>query len=373
MGIYMEKGRENRIEDCVFRNLGMVAIMLGKGIYTPNGLQHMVTGEPASRMIGSLYSHLYSNTTFDREAGYGHIISNCHIYNTGSGGIILGGGNRLTLEKGNNQVVNCRIHDFNRIERSYKSAINIDGVGNIIRNCEISDCPGSAILLHGNEHLIEYNNIHDAVKEGDDMGAIYYGRDPSEFGNKVRNKFFHHLGNDHGYLVAVYHDDGACGMEVYGNVFYKAGKRASLIGGGNDNVYRNNLFIDCPVAIHLDNRLQGWGKNMVQRNEIFEKRLEAVNYQQPPYDSAYPSLKNYFGDKPGMPKRNYIQDNVFVNTKMITDGNAEWTNVGRNLTLNGDPGFADYEKMNFELLPGSEIFKLMPGFKKIPFGEIGIR
>lgn len=373
MGAYIEKGRENRIDRCVFRNLGMVAVMVGKGINTPNGLQHAATGKPASRMIGNLYGHLYTNNTFDREAGFGHTISNCQVYNIGSGGIILGGGNRLTLEKGNNQVVNCRIYDFNRIERSYKSGINIDGVGNIIRNCEIYNCPGSAILLHGNDHLIEYNNIHHAVTDGDDMGAIYYGRDPSEFGNKVRHNFFHHLGNDHGYLVAVYHDDGACGMEVYGNVFYKAGSRASLIGGGNDNVYRNNLFIDCRQAIHLDNRLQGWAKSFIQRNDLFEQRLKAVNYQQPPYATAYPSLANYFEDRPGLPKRNYIEGNVFVNTKLITDGKAEWSDVGKNLTLFSDPGFVDVEKMNFELSPGSEVFKLLPEFKKIPFHKIGIQ
>ncbi|MCU7552560.1 right-handed parallel beta-helix repeat-containing protein [Chitinophagaceae bacterium LB-8] len=373
MGVYIERGKENKLEHCTFSNLGMVAVSIGKGIHTSNGLQHTVTGQPASRMIGSLYGHLYSNTTFDREAGTGHVISNCQIYNAGSGGIILGGGNRLTLEKGNNQVVNCRIYNFNRIERSYKAGINIDGVGNIIRNCEIYNCPGSAILLHGNDHLIEKNNIHHAVTDGDDMGAVYYGRDPSEFGNKVRHNFFHHLGNDHGYLVAVYHDDGACGMEVYGNVFYKSGSRASLIGGGNDNVYRNNLFIDCQQAIHLDNRLQGWAKSFVNRNDLFEKRLQAVNYQQPPYASAYPSLTNYFDDKAGLPKRNYIEGNVFINTKMISDGKAEWSDVGKNLTLFGNPGFADMEKMNFELLPGAEIFKLMPEFKKIPFHEIGIQ
>ncbi|UKJ09281.1 right-handed parallel beta-helix repeat-containing protein [Solitalea lacus] len=373
MGVYIEKGKENKIDRCVFRNLGTVAVMVGKGIHSPKGLQHDVTGEPVSRKIGSLYGHLYTNTTFEREAGFGHIISNSHIYNIGSGGIILGGGNRLTLEKGNNQVVNCRIHDFNRIERSYKAGVNIDGVGNVIRNCEIYDCPGSAVLLHGNDHLIEYNNIHHAVTQGDDMGAIYYGRDPSEFGNKVRYNFFHHLGNDHGYLVAVYHDDGACGMEVYGNVFYKAGSRASLIGGGNDNVYRNNLFIDCSVAIHIDNRLLGWGRNMVKRDEIFEQRLKAVNYQQPPYSLAYPSLTNYFDDKPGLPKRNYIEGNVFVNTKQITDAKAEWSDVGKNITLFGNPGFVDSEKMNFELLPSSEVFKLMSEFKKIPFSKIGIQ
>ena len=127
------------------------------------------------------------------------------------------------------------------------------------------------------------------------------------------------------------------------------------------------------VAIHLDNRLQGWAKSFVNRDDLFEKRLQAVNYQQPPYSLAYPSLSNYFNDKPGLPKRNYIEANLFVNTKMITDGKAEWSDVGKNLTLSGDPGFVDVDQMNFELKKSSEVFKLMPEFKNIPFSEIGVQ
>jgi hypothetical protein len=45
-------------------------------------------------------------------------------------------------------------------------------------------------ILTENDHLIEYNIIHDAVTDGHDMGAIYYGRNPSEQGNIVRYNYF---------------------------------------------------------------------------------------------------------------------------------------------------------------------------------------
>ncbi len=371
MGMYIESGKDNTVENCVFRNLGSVAISVGKGILPFKDLQHAGTGTPASRVLGSILSHSYDNTTFNREAGTGHLISGCHIYNTGTGGISLGGGNRLTLEKGNNRVENCRIHDFNRLDRSYKVGINIDGVGNVIRNCEIYNSPGSAVMLHGNDHLIEFNNIHHAVIDGDDMGAIYYGRDPSELGNRVQYNFFHHIGNEHGMIMAVYHDDGACGMEVTANVFYKAGSRTIMIGGGNDNVYRNNIFIDCPMAFHLDNRLMGWAKSSLDKDGIFEKRLAAVNYKQGSYPVAYPKLVNYFEDNPGVPKRNFIDNNVFVNVKMLHNGKPEWSYIGKCYISCSDPGFVDSGKMNFELKPSSEVFKLLPGFKAIPFDKIG--
>lgn len=373
IGMYIEGGDSNTADHCTFRNLGLMAILIGKGIASFHQLQHAGTGEPASAIAGSLYAHLYKNTTLNRDAGTNHLITHCEIYNTGSGGIILGGGNRLTLEKGNNRVEFCRIHDFNRIDRSYKSGVNIDGVGNVIRNNEIYNCPGSAILLHGNDHVIERNEIHHAVTDGDDMGAIYYGRDPSEYGNKVVNNFFHHIGNDHGMIMAMYHDDGACGMEVTGNVFYKAGMRTVMIGGGNDNIYRNNIFIDLPMAFHLDNRLQHWANNLIQKDGLFEQRLEAVNYQQPPYSTSYPLLKNYFSDSVGLPKRNYIDNNMFVNVKLLHNGQSKWSYIGKNYFTCDQSVFEDYEKMNFNLKKNADVFKIMPEFKSIPFSEIGVK
>lgn len=372
MGVYMEKGRENVLDSCVFRNLGMMAVTIGEGIEPFGQLRLSGTGTPVSGKVGSLYGHLYDNTVFNRQGGKGHVISNCTIYDTGSGGIILGGGDRRTLEKGNNQVYNCTIYRFNRIERSYKAGVNIDGVGNSITHCEIYDCPGSAILMHGNDHLIAYNNIHDAVKDGDDMGAIYYGRDPSESGNRIQYNFFHHIGNNYGTIMAVYHDDGACGAEVSGNVFYKAGSRTVMIGGGNDNRYYNNIFIDCPLAFHLDNRLMNWAKGLIAKNGLFEQRLQAVRYRQPPYATEYPTLARYFDDRPGVPKRNFIERNLFVHVTMIHNGSPEWSYIGKNYISCDESMFVDYAHMDFNLKPNADVFKKMPDFVPVPFGKMGV-
>jgi hypothetical protein len=173
--------------------------------------------------------------------------------------------------------------------------------------------------------------------------------------------------------MAVYHDDGACGMEVTGNVFYKAGSRTVMIGGGNDNVYRNNVFIDLPLAFHLDNRLQHWAGNFIQKDGLFQKRLEAVNFQQSVYATAYPTLKNYFSDAVGLPKRNLIENNLFVNVKMLHNGNPLWSYVGKNYFSCNESIFEDYGNMNFALKKNAEVFKYMPEFKAIPFKEIGIQ
>ena len=72
-------------------------------------------------------------------------------------------------------------------------------------------------------------------------------------------------------------------------------------------------------------------------------------------------------------KPNYIEEKLFFNTKLNTEGKTAWSYVGNNLNLAGNPGFVDIEKLNFELLPSSEVFKLLPEFKKIPFNEVGIQ
>ena len=100
MGISMEGGRQNRIEGCTIRNLGQVGVCVGKGTKPSVELWNTSALEPASELLGNLDEYMYDHTVFDRKAGTGHVISGCHIYNTGSGGVSLSGGNRVTLESG---------------------------------------------------------------------------------------------------------------------------------------------------------------------------------------------------------------------------------------------------------------------------------
>lgn len=373
MGIYMERTQNNRIVNCTFKNLGIVGVSMGKGIEPFKKMRHEGSGEPASEKIGSYMQHLYNNPTFNREAGTNNGIINCTIFSTGAGGVHLSGGDRLTLEPGNNYVENCTIHDFNRIEKSYRAGIDISGVGNRISNCELYNAPSMAILLHGNDHIIEYNEIHHVCQEVHDQGAIYYGRDPSERGHLVKHNFFHHLNSIHA-THAVYHDDGAGGMEVYGNIFYKPGSRAVLIGGGHDNPYTNNIFIDAEIAIHVDNRNQNWSKNIIEKGGIYEQRLDGIKYNQPPYSTKYPNLANYWEDNPSLPKRNPFSKNIFYKVEKIVAGKKEWLPFkDDNWITDQNPGFVNEEEMNFELKEDAKAFKEIPAFEAIPFNKIGVQ
>jgi len=374
IGVHIEGGRSNRILSSTFRNLGLVAVNIGKGTRPGKLLKHDTNDAPMSGGIGSLYTTMYNDTTCNRQGGMDHGIINCKMYDLGAGGVVLGGGDRKTLKPAGNFVHNCEIFRYNRLDRTYKSAINIDGVGNKISHCLIYDAPGNAILLHGNNHIIEYNDIHDVMLDGDDQGAYYLGRDPSEFGNITRYNYFHDIGispTTHS-TWTIYYDDGACGNLAYGNVFYRAGKGGTfLIGGGSYNKVTNNIFIDCGLAVHIDNRNAGWGKAVLAPDGIFEKRLAAVNYKKPPFSTAYPQLKEFFEDSPKVPK-NEVSRNVFYTCNRILSRSFKTTLFEENFETKTDPGFVNLKEKNFNLKRSSEVYKKIKGFKPIPFSKIGL-
>ncbi len=62
--------------------------------------------------------------------GRNQTIEGCEVYNTGSGGIILGGGSKKDLVPGGNVVTDSRIHDFNRRNKAGAAGVIVDGCGN---------------------------------------------------------------------------------------------------------------------------------------------------------------------------------------------------------------------------------------------------
>jgi len=372
MGVYLERSVNCTMFDCIFRNLGSVAISVGRGILPFESQKHEGSGKETSGLIGSLDQHVYENTTFNRQGGTGNRIVNCQIYNTGAGGISLGGGDRTTLTPAGNSVENCRIHDFNRIEKSYRPGISIDGVGNKIAHCEIYNAPSMAILLHGNDHVLEYNNVYDVCREVDDQGAFYYGRDPSERGHKLRFNYFHHLGNNHR-TSAIYHDDGACGMEVFGNIFYKAGTIPVLIGGGQDISYKNNLFIDSPLGIHVDNRFQNWSRNTLAKDGVIEKRLKAVKFDQPPYAVRYPELVQYWKQDPSLPKRIVFDNNIFVRVKTTRIGDDSWYTWALNNRVSDTYPYNWKMMDSRHFIPDDSQLATTPDWVSLPVEKIGIQ
>jgi hypothetical protein len=313
------------------------------------------------------------NQAITIRGGTHHGVVGCDIYETGDGGITLSGGDRQTLTPAHLYAENNHIARYSRWCRTYRPAIGLSGVGNRIAHNLIHDAPHTGVLFGGNDHVLEFNEVHDVCQETGDVGAFYAGRDWTMRGHVIRYNFFHDIKGPYTYgAMSVYLDDAFCGVTVYGNVFCRA-SRAAFIGGGRDNVVENNIFVDCQPAVHIDARALGWMKDAAEPNGVLQQRLQAVPYNKPPYSTRYPKLAGILEDDPAVPKGNVVVRNVCVGGPWM-DLAAEakpYTTIRDNFT-EGDPGFVDAAKLNFQLKDDSPVYKQIPGFQRVPFEQIGL-
>ena len=300
--------------------------------------------------------------------GKGDKVTGCEIYNLGHGGIALSGGDRERLIPAGHLAENNHIHHYGRWKRMYTPAVSLSGVGNRARHNLIHDAPHQAVAFSGNDHLIEFNEIHRVCLESNDAGAIYSGRDWTWRGTVIRYNFFHHINGFQGRgCMGVYLDDMLCGTIIYGNIFYRV-TRAAFIGGGRDNVVENNIFVECSPAVHVDARAMGWASYHV--NTTMVERLNRVPYKKPPWSERYPELVNILEDEPAAPKGNRIIRNICWKGKWleIEERAKPYVRFEDNL-IDQDPLLVDVEGMDFRLRPDSPAYKI--GFKPIPFEKIG--
>ncbi|MCX6134848.1 MAG: right-handed parallel beta-helix repeat-containing protein [Ignavibacteriales bacterium] len=392
LGVSLEGGTNNRIVNCVVRNVGTVGIMLGQGARQtfPHITADDYEGVPSSREVGSFHSHMYRNTVWDRNAGEHHVIEGCEVYNTGSGGIILGGGSKKNLVPGGNVVTDCRIHDFNRRNKAGAAGVIVDGCGNLVAHNEIYNADLQAMLVHGNDHVFEYNHIHHVALNSNDASAWYLGRDPSDQGNVVRWNFFHHVGRpDRKWMMGVYCDDATCDVRIEGNIFYRVASYGTVYSnGGHDIVVKNNIFIEgYGPAYQLKSMWYDFGISSIPyffgEKGIYTRRLtKDVDIRKPPYSERYPLLKDWLDLLPdgrtyvGMrPRRNVFGNNVLVKHEETFRlvGQYAQTEFGENYITDKDPGFVDAAQLDFRLKDNSVVYKELPGFKRIPFEQIGPR
>ncbi len=169
----------------------------------------------------------------------------------GAGGISLNGGNRNTLAAAGHAAVNNHICQYAYWERVYRPGIELTGVGNRAAHNLIHNAPHMGMGFSGNDHVIEFNEIHSVLLETRDAGVIYTGRNWTMRGNVLRHNFLHHVPK--GWRMGIYLDDSFSSASIIGNVFYRV-PAAAFIGGGRDNRVENNIFVDCEPAVHVDAR-----------------------------------------------------------------------------------------------------------------------
>lgn len=335
-GVVMVESRNCRLEDCLIRNMGQRGIELN----------------------GSRLSALH-----------------CEIARTGAGGIGVTGGDRKTLTPGECSVVGCHIHHTGRLDWDGGRAVFLNGCGNRVANNLIHDGPSGAIRYGGNDHLIELNEIYGMCSLYEDVGVIYTGRDWSSQGNVVRWNYIHDiLSKD---AQALYLDDCDSGDTFIGNIVFNGGKHGVMLGGGRDNTFRGNIFINMPVGIHVDAR----GPNAIVFNREDSWNLlakcEKLDYLSPLWRKRYPRLARTMAEDPLQPLGNVLHENILIGCKKpfeLQNGtDKKWLDRANNperelADFPGLVGEGSPARLNLSKLP--EIWQKVPGFEPIPIEKI---
>ena len=279
--------------------------------------------------------------------GQRHEVYGCDVYFTGAGGLSLSGGQRATLTPAGHNAENNHVHHYARRARTYHTAITVSGVGNRIAHNLVHDGPHMALSAGGNDHVVEFNEIHNVVEESGDAGAYYVGRDWTQRGNILRYNYWHQILGSTGYGgMTIYLDDQHCGHTIHGNLFERC-MQAVFIGGGDDNVVTNNVFLDCWKAAHLDNRGMGWQKAATDDPKAtLRSGLRAVPYTNDLWRGRYPTLVNILEDDPGVPKRNVFSRNISAGGKWedIAPSIRQLQTVTDNLVFDDDKDWARLTK-----------------------------
>ncbi|MBB6734649.1 Ig-like domain-containing protein [Cohnella zeiphila] len=322
----------------------------------------------------------------DALTGHDHLVSNTHIHHIGGAAVTLNGGDAVTLTPGNNKVENSHIHDFAYYNKAYNPGVSLSGVGNQAIGNEIHDAPHPGILIFGNDHLVENNDIYDICKMFSDLGAIYMneGATPQHRGTVIRHNYFHHIGENKPGVEGVYPDNLTMGLTIEGNIFYKMGNSGIKNNMGSYIKADNNIFVDTYIPYDNQELFMGDGPGnkvdtayMPQWKALFEQN---DNFAGTPYLEQYPELANFFDENRYYPDTNTFTNNVVYNkavqrSKDVDAQGARDVNqllhAEGNWVADQDPGFEDLAAGDFRLKDDAAVFARIPGFEAIPFEQIG--
>ncbi|MCJ8013224.1 right-handed parallel beta-helix repeat-containing protein [Paenibacillus sp. KQZ6P-2] len=284
----------------------------GSAIEIVDGTDNLISGCTIVQTGG--FAVVIGDRKTGTQGGTNNGVISSTIVDTGIGGIYLAGGDRVSLTPGNNYAVNNEISRFSRLKKTYSPAVELFGVGNKVANNYIHDAPHMAIFIHGNNHLIEKNEIYNVLTETGDAGAIYMGRDWTEQGNVIRYNYLHKLRNSSANdQIGVYLDDMASGTTVYANLFDDV-YRPVLVGGGRNNVIDHNIMLNSVRSIFADERGLNWAAYHAEPGGTLRVKLAQIPYSTPPWSTTYPNLVNILEDWPAAPKYNEITNNLIYNT-----------------------------------------------------------
>jgi len=301
-----------------------------------------------------------------------------------------------------NLISNNLIHDCGVFGKQTAGVFVAVGEKTTISHNHIYNVPRAAICLNdgwGGGHIIEFNKVHDTVRETGDHGPFNsWGRErywclqqshgPVSHGagyvkvdaretTIIRNNYFR---DKRGWGIDL--DDGSANFLVTKNLCVGVSVK---LREGDYRTVENNIFINPanPPGFHVgyEDNHDRFVRNIIVMNTKFDNPELDINFTKGKADGAiyqviYPPLKGALMEQ--------IDHNLFSNdvgaffTTVITrDGKSrrytldEWRALGLDKnSIYGDPMFTDPAKGNYRLKPESPALKL--GFEEFDLSRAGL-
>jgi hypothetical protein len=306
-------------------------------------------------------------------------------------------------------ITNNLIHDIGIFGKQVAGVFVALGMKMTISHNHIYNTPRAGICLNDGQwggHVIEYNDIHDTVRETGDHGPFNsWGREPywcasqshgsashpagevkkyARFTTIIRNNRFR---DSHGWGIDL--DDGSSNYHIYNNLCIGVSVK---LREGDFRLIENNIFINPanPPGIHVgyENNSDRFVRNIVVTN-THEDRPEAdVNFKAEKGQGAV--LQFVFPPAAGSMVKE-IDHNLYFNdigqafvdviprqgtgvVGVVNDVRRydleQWRALGFDRSsLFGDPRFVDPAKGDYRVRPQSPAIKL--GFNNFPMDQFG--
>ncbi|NLF71330.1 MAG: hypothetical protein GX575_20050 [Candidatus Anammoximicrobium sp.] len=287
------------------------------------------------------------------------------IYATGAGGVSINSGDRKTLTRGDGYADNNYIHHIAAFQRTYNTGVNLSGVGNRASHNLIHDCYHQALLVGGNDHVVEYNVVHHTNLGSEDTGGLYMSsRDFTQRGTVIRHNVFHHVGgfgksnswnpvhngqvefHYPGFTWGIYLDAPEVGCTVFGNVLYSVPVCGLFNHEGRDNRWENNIIVDCPAFRVSCGNYPDLDKQSYAYLQTLREKGSYATYLQ-----RYPELATYTDDPathhtcaPGRFAGNLVYYSADGGRWLRERNKAAWAGGQLVWTFSGSqPAFAGFE------------------------------
>lgn len=285
-------------------------------------------------------------------AGNACRVSRCEIERTGSTGVGLSGGDRKKLVGPKHVVENCHIHDVGVFNKN-ACGISLYGVDLIAQHNHIHHSPRMGVQMSGNNCKVEWNHIHHVVMETQDGGAIYTGgRDwISSRGTSWSYNLIHDVvgcgqesdGLKHPWFTfGLYPDDNTGGLDIIGNIVFRAATSCIHMHNARDCHVENNIFTQAGKYV-ID--LHGWSQDM----HFWKSHRETMikGYESVINEPAWKTMRNMdlhpkdaFRADGTMMSGNVVRRNIIVATEAdvtyadLRHCSPEWNTIDENIVWN---------------------------------------